>query len=491
MNLSQVYTALKFLNKGRLHIINSQTAQFMQEKGLITILDPTQYRRMQSDASRLNYLNKDIKSYRCQVEHYQTQIVTLTDKLNSDWHKFWSRQATLDRKQRNLDDAKIKFKTLNQKLSNSQSKKERLEGVKQDLKSYVRTFESYVKPTDKSSFLFSRMKARLYRLGECAYDEFETEITKLEEDIINRAERLSVVYDKLAEIYGQSYPMTSAAQIIASYEGKVDDIIERFKEASTSLDEISWTDAKQLPIAAEIMGIKDQPLEELVRKLNKIDSALTEKGYDNNYETGNAALVILKSSKNKDVATLVEGMDNTWELMKNKYGWGSSSINNTVAARFSLMGEPKKVVDKVEQIYQELVKQEWPESLDTALLASVLINSGLTPSAVAERADKVYGAMKNNGWSMSTDYNIPVGILTILPGTPEEVVDNADMAYYALKKEGFPENRVLTQLATGLLVDFYINIQNEGFFRSIASQMNLPLSSATPLNISLGLNLKL
>ncbi|MBI2003876.1 DUF4003 family protein [Candidatus Pacearchaeota archaeon] len=466
MKVNKIYPALETLNQGKSQEIDNQTTQFMQERGLVAILDYTSYLKMQSDASQIDSVSRDINSYRSQIENDQTQENILTKKLNSSWENFWSSKSDLKREQAELDKIKSKLQKANQELLYSQTEKQRLEKVNQDLESYVRISEGYVKLTAKAYSIMPRIKSRLYRIADKDYNKFNDEINQIDNKITSSVERLNEVYEKLANEYVPNENFILTAQQLAKYNGNINALVSRFKQISTLLDKEDWTSYKKAPIAAGLVGMIEYTPKEVARRIVAAHNALVRIGYTDDYNTAGAAFAIVKRKADDNMTKVLKDIETTFTKMK-KTGWTYSSINAPIAAHLMFMRDDS--VQRAHKIYKTLIANELPNSRETSILSTILLNAQNEPKELVDRTKKIFDIL-GRSWSGIYKYAIPAGVLAMMPGTPEELIETLQIAYKKLEEKDFRFDTL--SLATGVLADSYFHLQNTGFFQKIYSDIS-------------------
>jgi hypothetical protein len=478
MNANQIYTALESLDQGKSQAVDSQTAQFMQERGLIAILDSTQYRRMQSDASRLDSVKRDVASYQSQVGDYQTQTDTLNGKLNSGWHKFWSRQTTLDGEKRSLDDAQSKLSKANQGLTDSQAEKERVEGVKQNIEGYVRTSDGYVKPTDKGSKRFNSLGVRLYRTAEKQYDDVATEIDATAEKVSEKAKRFADHYDPIKQKFYADRNTIQAASILSRNEQTPETNLENLFEAYDNLNEQGWY-GEDLPVIANTLsitgdqaetvnilkqtygrlkqeiyssrGIKvvaqqlatrksDKPIDQRVDEYLSLNNQVKELTWSS--DSTHIATAILSGSENQSLA--FDRFKEIYQQTKEKL-WSSDEIVLASAIMASTNQGVSEIFGKFSTAYDNGKEAFWSD--DQLALAMSVYVAGSRDFDDGTRFIDAYNGLKTRFWSDDELFAV-ASKLTRLPFSIDEVLDTFDTVYPVVKGTiGWQDNTTIATAA--------------------------------------------
>src|SRR3989344_7909530 len=282
MNLKGVYAGLEAI------------IQFMHEKGLVTILDPAQYKDMQLSASRINSVEKEISYYQSQVAVHEAQKGDLTSRLNSKLHILFSGQSTLDREKRELQQTEVRLQTANKGLTDSQAEKQKLEQLTQGLWSFVKTSEGYVLLTDLGIRRAKQISSRMERLGDVPYDDFSQEVDQVYQAISERWKKFKEMYDfLLAKGFSRDSKVVHYALSLIRLEGTKEEIYERAGFINDHLYNEGWKTYDRLRIASLVASMKGD-IHELKDELVATYLIMTADSHTKSYSTWSESAAIMR-----------------------------------------------------------------------------------------------------------------------------------------------------------------------------------------------------
>jgi uncharacterized protein YoxC len=463
----------------------------MKEKGLVAIIDSTQYTRMQSDVSRLDSVNRDIQSYRTQVSDYQTQRDEFSSKLDSAWHKFWSKKSTLDTEYRELADVNTNLQNVNQKLSDSKAEEQRIEKVKQDLEGYVRTSEGYVKLSDVGSKRFAELGIRLYRISDQDYDIAEKELEKTDQSIQESATKFRSHYDEASSkgLYtGEKLRMAMAT--LSKKRGETSDNISAFRQAYDLLSEKShnWNSSDSYGVIASLVN-EGKSIEERVGLIDSVYMSLVEAGISSGSSTRNLSGRLINGEDQTSASQKIARFHEIYNQFKETYG--GSDINRMASSSLvNIKGSAQEVVASFTGLYDK-VKETFGSGDRLKLATATLMFGKQAGMNVDNRFQEAYKKLKDRGRSGSDYYPLLAGI-SLMPGSLDEVFEILEKTQKIVKGGNIGDRESLF-IASNLMSNVYQTWNDLGVFEQanlLASTIDSSnYSSSSNLDFSVGVSL--
>ncbi len=447
MLATKVYQILNNINKRKAPELDSNSVQFLQDKGLVSVMNSSDYAEKSADVSRLSYLRKKRDFYEKEVTAYQNGVDSILRDLSSRWHRIWTSNNKLKLEKGSLKETKKSLGKVTKKFNEYKPQVKRLESIKREIDDYVAINGVYIKPLELADERKKLLSARLPRLKDISYNEFEKTFKEVKRSISGRYNRFKKFYNFLIEKRFEEgdADVIRYALSLSGQKGTIEEVFEKaryiddiFVEKFRYYDvtKSDYDRLKIIPVLMNLEGKNKQPVEEL-RDIFKIALKNDHSGsYQTIYESALNLRIPLSTAREKS-----DRFDKMGDELDKREWRKGSAITCYIAANLSKReGDVAAIAEEFRNLEKKLVKKGINDSTESGIAAMILMDSKRSLDERADRFKQAFKTMKKYGWRNYSDYYPAAAMISLMPKTIEENIQWLDFVMKKFEADGFEEN---------------------------------------------------
>ncbi|KYK25464.1 hypothetical protein AYK26_06015 [Euryarchaeota archaeon SM23-78] len=465
MECKQVFQILNQLDKTEQVELEKKDVSFLEKNGLILFLREPEYRRNNSNISRIPSLEKQLENCENAANHYKNSMDYLGNNLKSGWHRFWwnkikKEPEKIKKEEIDFEYTKVMYKKETKKKEQLENQIAKLNELKKGLEGYVETNQGFMKLTEQSSERIRQLSARMPRLEGVSYNDFVKELEQIWQSVQKRYERFKKMYDFMVEKgFEKESEVIDCALALSNLEGRIENIYNRAMVINNYLYNNDWDSYDRLRIVSAVATQKGR-IDQLKDHLKEMFIIMVNDEHKKTYSTWGEAAAIIRIPQG-DAKAKYERFDKMCDEL-HKLGWSDRSAETCYIAAHLARREGKEsiIAKNHRKLEKKLIEEAGiKDSTESGIAALILMNAKESMDKKAANFKQAFETMQEYGWKNENEYYAAAAGTCLMPGSIEENVQLLDKVYAMLKKDEFKYN--LTNRALKIISGGYRNILNQ------------------------------